>query len=105
MDFYEIHSLKDIVAGYKNIPEPIDTSCTYNYETHTNTLMIMPMVGYDSHKVRLGYGGGFYDRYLQNFPSISKIALAYECQKYENILPSEPTDIKPDYILTEEKIF
>lgn len=105
MKFYEIHSLKDIVTGYRNIPEPIDTSYIYDYKAHTNALMIMPLVGYDTNKNRLGYGGGFYDRYLQHFPSMPKIALGYECQKYESLLPSEPTDIKPDYILTEENIF
>ena len=105
MEFYEIRSLKDIVEGYRNIPEPIDTSYIYDYKAHTNTLMIMPLVGYDTNKTRLGYGGGFYDRYLQQLPSIPKIALGYECQKYKSLLPSEPTDIKPDYILTEESIF
>ena len=105
MDFYEIHSLKDIVTGYKNIPEPIHSTCIYDYKVHTSALMIMPLVGYDTNKIRLGYGGGFYDRYLQRFPSIPKIALGYECQKYEPFLPSEITDIKPDYILTEENIF
>lgn len=105
MKFYHIRSLNDIVAGYRNIPEPIRTDCIYDYKSSANTLMIMPLVGYDSHKVRLGYGGGFYDRYLQRFPLIPKIALGYECQKYEPFLPSESTDIKPDYILTEEKLF
>lgn len=105
MNFYEIRSLKDIVAGYRNIPEPIDTSCIYNYKMPATPLMIMPLVGYDTNKTRLGYGGGFYDRYLQRFLSMPKIALGYECQKYETFLPSETTDIKPDYILTEENMF
>ena len=65
----------------------------------------MPPVGYDSHKNRLGYGGGFYDRYLQKFPFLPTIALGFECQRYENNIPSEETDAKPDFILTEKNIY
>ena len=64
-------------------------------------IMVMPLVGFDECKNRLGYGGGFYDRYIQNNPEMLRIALAYECQKYETVLPVEETDKKPDFILTE----
>lgn len=101
MEFYEIFSKKDLVCGYKNIPEPIFTTLPYKYQEDVNTLMIMPLVAFDSTGMRLGYGGGFYDRYLQNHPSLSKIALGFECQKYETIIPGEETDIRPDFILTE----
>lgn len=105
MEFYEITSLKDVIYGYKNIPEPSNTEAPYVYQTDQNTLMVMPLVAYDSHKMRLGYGGGFYDRYLQRYPVSNKIALGFECQKYEAGIPGEKTDIKPDHILTESKCF
>ena len=105
MEFYEISSIKDIVAGYKNIPEPAVTDRPYSPLEDSKTLIVMPLVGYDSHKNRLGYGGGFYDRYLQKFPFLPTIALGFECQRYENNIPSEETDAKPDFILTEKNIY
>lgn len=104
MEFYEIHSLNDVVCGYKNIPEPVLATHPYENTDAKNTLMIMPLVAFDSSGSRLGYGGGFYDRYLQKYPQIKKIALAYECQSYEEKLPAEETDVKPDVILTENNI-
>ncbi|MBQ7430665.1 MAG: 5-formyltetrahydrofolate cyclo-ligase, partial [Butyrivibrio sp.] len=53
---------------------------------------------------RIGYGGGFYDRYLQNRPQIQTIALSYDCQMFDEVLPAEDSDIKPKMIITESKI-
>ena len=105
MEFYEITSLEDIVLGYKDIPEPKTTEFPFPNAVTLNTLMIMPLVGFDDKKNRLGYGGGFYDRYLQRFPDMKPIALAYECQKYESEITVEATDIKPALILTEQRVF
>ena len=66
--------------------------------------MIMPLVGFDTYKNRLGYGGGFYDRYLQRFPNLERIGLAFECQRCNDI-PTEETDQKLDFIITEKGIF
>lgn len=106
MEFYEITSLKDIVPGYKNIPEPRreDSMFSFSDDNTGNTLMIMPLVGFDALGNRLGYGGGFYDRYLQRFPQLKRIGLGFECQKYEYLIPTEKTDIKPDLIITEVNI-
>ena len=101
MEFYKITSLEDIVCGFKNIPEPISLSIPYSPISYDNTLMIMPLVGFDNDKNRIGYGGGFYDRYLKKNPFIARIGLAYECQKYDFLLPIEENDIKPDFIITE----
>lgn len=104
MDFYEIASLDDVILGYKNIPEPKATGFPYNNQNPIKTLMIMPLVGFDEAKNRIGYGGGFYDRYLQNFPSLNRIGLGFECQRYEGEIPVEKTDIKPNFIFTEKLI-
>lgn len=105
MEFYEITSLEDIMAGYKNIPEPQCTEFPYHNMASSNALMIMPMVGFDSCKNRLGYGGGFYDRYLQRFPDMERIALGFECQKSNSELPAEETDKRPNLIITEVNIY
>lgn len=105
MEFYEIVSFKDVVSGYKNIPEPKRTDFPYSSPDSSKTLMLMPLVGFDTQKNRLGYGGGFYDRYLQRFPDIERIGLAFECQRYESVFPMEETDIRPDFIITESNVY
>ena len=105
MEFYEIFSLQELICGYKNIPEPSNIDNLYRYPNNEKALMIMPLVAYDSTGMRLGYGGGFYDRYLEKHSFSGKIALGYECQKYERILPTEETDIRPDMIITETNCY
>ncbi len=105
MEFYEITSPEDVVCGYKNIPEPKHTDFPYSNTETSNPLMLMPLVGFDNRKNRLGYGGGFYDRYLHRFPNMEKFALGYECQRSEDIIPVEETDIRVDFIITEKCIY
>ena len=68
-------------------------------------LMLVPLLAFDSNNNRLGYGGGFYDRFLNKFLRIKKyittIGVAFSFQKY-NKLPVSNLDIKLDYILTEK---
>ena len=98
MDFYS-WSIKDpLYVNRYGIPEPV-----YNKKIYPNVLII-PMVGYDEDLNRLGYGGGFYDRYLQKFSKdrkILKIGLAYTFQKIKKI-PINKYDIKLDFIFTEK---
>lgn len=106
MEFYEIFSLEDVSSGFKNIPEPKQTMCPYPPDINPlKPLMIMPMVGFDVFKNRMGYGGGFYDRYADRFPFIFRIGLAFECQKNKQELPCEKTDVKPDWIITEKTCY
>ena len=68
-------------------------------------IMILPLVAYDLFKYRLGYGKGFYDRYLSSQmnknKNILKVGVAFSFQKY-NKLPVSNHDVKLDYILTEK---
>ena len=104
MEFYPIKALSDLIPGYKGIPEPFITHKCYIPKEEYKPLMIMPLVGFDEQKNRLGYGAGFYDRYLQKYEFIPTIALGYECQKYEH-LPIESTDRVPNAIITEKNIY
>lgn len=60
----------------------------------------MPGVVFDQHKHRIGYGKGFYDRYLKNHPNLETIALAFDCQIID-YFEAEAHDIAPNFILTE----
>ena len=71
-------------------------------------VMMVPLLAYDDKKNRLGYGKGFYDRYLKKYlkkyNDILTIGVAFSFQKYHN-LPVSNNDIKLNYILTEKGIF
>lgn len=108
MEFYEIHSLQELVTGYQGIEEPdIKEKEPVDIEGRgENILMIMPGAAFDHQCNRIGYGGGFYDRYLNRYRSkhMKTIAVCYEIQVVDDIL-AEPLDVKPDMVLTEQHIF
>ena len=66
-------------------------------------LMLVPLLAFDGNNNRLGYGKGFYDKFLKNKKNITTIGIAFSFQKY-NKLPVSNLDIKLDYILTEKGI-
>jgi len=66
------------------------------------SIVLVPMVSADNLKNRLGYGMGFYDRFLSQVKTFN-VGLAFDCQISENMLPVEPFDKKIDVILTESQ--
>ena len=70
--------------------------------------VLVPMLAYDNDKYRLGYGKGFYDKYLskylKKFKNIITVGVAFSFQKYHK-LPIDKNDIKLNYILTEKGIY
>ncbi len=69
-----------------------------------DALMIMPGVAFDRRRNRIGYGGGYYDRYLSEHPHHFKAALAMNAQVFDEI-PCGREDIRPDLIVTEYEVF
>ena len=71
-------------------------------------IMIVPLLAFDKNKYRLGYGKGFYDRYLnkhlKTFKNILTVGIAFSFQKYHK-LPINNNDVKLNYILTEKGIY
>ena len=71
-------------------------------------IMLVPLLAFDKNKFRLGYGKGFYDRYLNQylkvFKNIFTVGVAFSFQKHHN-LPINKKDVKLNYILTEKGIF
>lgn len=66
-------------------------------------LIIIPGLAFDINGNRLGYGGGFYDRFLSKYPNSKRVALCYDFQIFDEI-PHEFFDEKVDLIISEEKI-
>lgn len=69
-----------------------------------NTLIIMPGSVFDVHGNRIGYGGGYYDRYLQQYPFCRTAAVCYDFQIVDQ-LPAEEHDRKPELIVSECRVF
>ena len=69
--------------------------------------MIVPILAFDKYNYRLGYGKGFYDKYLnkylKKFKNILTVGVAFSFQKYHK-LPRNKQDVKLNYILTEKGI-
>ncbi|MCR5420070.1 MAG: 5-formyltetrahydrofolate cyclo-ligase [Lachnospiraceae bacterium] len=101
MDFYFINTREDLICGYKGIMEP-DKNKTVKVtkESLKQGILIIPMVGYDREGNRLGYGKGFYDRFISEHDEIGTIGLAYKCQEYPRI-PADSFDRSPDVIINE----
>ena len=100
MDFYEYRTNDPLNVSRYGIPEPI------KQKKLVPTILLIPMVAFDKNCNRLGYGGGFYDRFLEKNQNINliKIGLAFSFQKV-NQLPVSKFDKKLDYIFTEKKIY
>ena len=100
--FYLIRSLKnDVEIGNYGIYEPKSELKKTDY--NNIDIAIIPGVAFDLNGYRLGYGKGFYDRFLSKYEQLIKIGLAFECQIVENI-PVEKHDKKMDYLITENNI-
>ncbi|MBQ8232276.1 MAG: 5-formyltetrahydrofolate cyclo-ligase [Lachnospiraceae bacterium] len=102
MQFYKITSLEELTEGYRGIPEPDGSSEKYCYyeEEADHTLMIMPGVAFDPYRNRIGYGKGFYDRFLADKEAlkIRTIAVGFQCQMVEEI-PQDLNDIIPYQVI------
>ena len=98
--FYRIKSLVDLQEGTYNIYEP-----TTPYITRPNKmdLIVVPMIGFNKKKYRLGYGGGYYDRYLKDYKGHT-IGLAFDDCLIEEDFQDEH-DLPMELIITEDKIY
>ncbi|MDE6768031.1 MAG: 5-formyltetrahydrofolate cyclo-ligase, partial [Eubacterium sp.] len=101
MKFYYINSLKDIKTGFFGVREP-DTDICCEVADFNDSICIVPAIAYDKKGYRLGYGKGYYDRFLENFSFIS-VGLCYN-ELIMDVLPIGEYDIPVDYIITQDGI-
>lgn len=100
MEFYEITSLGQLAPGTFGVPEPAEGVPG----SARDGLMIMPGVAFDSRRNRVGYGKGYYDRYLEKHPGLDTIAICFDMQIVEEV-PSDPLDIRPRILITESSVY
>ena len=100
MEFYKWYKSDPLLINKYGIPEPETTNRVYP------DILFVPLVAFDKKLNRLGYGGGFYDRYIQKISKIKKVVkvgLAFSFQKLKTI-PVNKHDKKLDIIITEKDI-
>lgn len=68
-------------------------------------LIIVPCLAFDKDKMRIGWGGGYYDRYLPRCNKAHKIAVAYEVQRVDRVASDPTWDVALDKVVTENKIY
>lgn len=93
---------KDLAPGYYGIPEP-QPGTLRPVDPLAIDLLIVPGVAFDLQGNRLGYGGGYYDRFFERLrPGVPLVALTFELQLVEEV-PVEPWDRRMDWLVTEER--
>lgn len=95
MRFIWMTDLTRVEKGYSGIPEPVDDGPEADDET---ALVLMPGLAFDAQGHRIGYGGGFYDKFLAREPNHPTLALCYDFQMLEH-LETEEFDIPVDLVL------
>ena len=96
--FRKVEDVSKLEKGEFDIPEPKDN--TPIQENHD--VILIPCIGLDNQGNRIGYGFGFYDKYLEGSDAV-KIGLSYSKQIVKTI-PVSKNDIKMDWIVTEKDV-
>ena len=90
-----------LVPSTFGVPEPIGNEIPAAAEDIGT--IVLPMLGFDRTGGRIGYGAGYYDRFLSKYPDLRKVGIAFACQEVGN-LPVDENDIRMDTIITEDGI-
>ena len=102
MNFFPWKKNKVLQVNKFGMVEPIKS------KSYVPEVMLVPLLVFDNYKYRLGYGKGFYDRYLnkylKKFKNILTVGVAFSFQKHHK-LPINNKDVKLNYILTERGIY
>ena len=98
MNFYQWKKNDILQINKYGIPEPTSNQIVYP------NILLVPLVAFDNYLNRIGYGGGYYDRYIKKVKKNKKIiliGLAYSFQKVKKI-PANKYDMKLDFIVTDK---
>lgn len=99
MNYYQIKEYSELEESHFGLREPVIDK-TYLVQAVNIDLLIIPCVAFDKLGYRIGYGGGYFDRYLKNFKGIS-CGIALECQQIERV-PINQFDIPLNMVITEK---
>lgn len=102
MRFYKVKSIDELISGYFGIKEPDTEKCPLICD-FSSSVCVVPAFCFDKSGFRLGYGKGYYDKFLKKFTSAS-VGLCYN-DFIEEKLPADEYDVPVDYIITQNNIF
>ena len=102
LEQYAITSGDDLEKGFFGIEEPITGKCRQIKAPHEG-ICIVPGLAFDENGIRMGYGKGYYDRFLASFRGI-RIGLCYECCIYSGTLPHDEYDAQMDLVISEKMV-
>ena len=103
LEFVAIASLEQLVAASFNLLEPAKELPAVTEDQKNNSICIVPALLVDAKGYRLGYGAGFYDRFLSTYPG-KKICLAYQQSLSRTTLPHTAFDVAVDVVITESEV-
>lgn len=101
LSHHRIQNIDDLERNEWGVPEPAGKA---DAEPDDPDLILVPMLSGDQFRNRLGYGKGFYDRFLKETKGV-KIGLLFDIQMYDERLPVNDFDVPLDLLITESKIF
>ncbi len=93
-----VNSVKELSPGKFGIPEP---PSDFRRVLKSADVVFVPGLAFDISGFRVGYGGGYYDRFLKSFTVKAKVGVCFSFQLFEKV-PHNPFDIPVDYITTEK---
>ncbi|WP_320047491.1 5-formyltetrahydrofolate cyclo-ligase [uncultured Ilyobacter sp.] len=103
MEVFKIESMNDLKEGYYGILEPSEEKSRAAVEEID--LVVVPGVGFDINGYRIGYGGGFYDKFFSSMEKeIPKVALGYNVQMVDEV-PTEEHDKRINGLITESHTY
>ncbi len=98
MDFYRVTDTKSLVIGCFNISEPQINNLKFSKKYG---VCVVPGLGFDHRGNRIGYGKGYYDKFLAKNPQLVKVGFCAGCN-YLNNIPTDKFDIKMDFIFADD---
>jgi 5-formyltetrahydrofolate cyclo-ligase len=103
MSFIYISSMDELKEGFCGILEPEYDEKKIALPT-SDSLILVPGFAFDATLNRLGYGGGYYDKYMSENPEAYRIGIGFHSQYTQSPLPRESYDIPLDMLITDKMI-
>jgi 5-formyltetrahydrofolate cyclo-ligase len=105
MEFVGITSLEELSEGFYGIREPeLSEEKLFSQGMDIDkSLVIMPGAAFDVHRNRVGYGGGYYDRYLKRFPGLMTAAVCFDLQISDERIDADENDVRPLAVVSEAR--
>ena len=105
MEFFRVDDATQLHKGAFSVMEPnIEEFALQPYQLDIGAPVLVPGVAFSKRGERIGYGKGYYDRYIAAHPKLFPVGVCFSCQLLDEI-PAEPQDIAMRQVVTEEQVY